>query len=671
MSRINWIFVLSMGCSTQSDTKRDTTSMAEQHPQTSTDDDRPNAKAWGENDKPSLLGDDFEYTLTALPENGEAKRIPWAGTYWPTYKDSINDRWDGKDSRSPTEKFAEAFERTGLADRISEKYGIESTVGKSCVENTECNTDSGEVCAKRIDSDTGQCTETWFGLCHAWAPAAIEELEPVNEVEYNGVTFKVNDLKALVTLQYTQNLSVKFMSLRCDEKGKGPGGMTFDELGIPEEDACSDTNAGAFHVAITNLIGIREKSLVEDRTYDYEVWNQPIRGYRVTNKQEVNAEEANTLIGVTDGTTEYRFNDDAKSFMKIDLALDYIAESNQETDGNLATKIDNYTHTDNYSYVLELDAAGKIIGGEWIGSSKTNHPDFLWLSTNKPSGELAMKNNQSGTGISWADVSLLLAKSTSQGFDWGEGCEGGEGEFEQEIEKTNLVEIGIIPADKDNVRVELTSDKDVDIQLIDQTTGKEIIAWPNGLLNGPSESCTTYEQVQYCYSGYNGDGSNFGNEWIEIRGTSNRAIQMKAYGYEAGNAKVEYSWEAAADCVDQGEGSFVQAILHEDTVMVGDLPEGKKDIRIDLTSEKDVDIQLYDGDTALVQWPNGQMNGAEEQTMELDGMTITYSGYNGDGNNFGNEYITIKGELPRTLTMKAYGYEAGTANVVYRWGVEW
>jgi hypothetical protein len=203
---MSYLVVLITACSVEEKNTEDTTT------------ERPVAgKKWGDKDKPSLLGDDFEYSLSALPMTGEAKKIPWAGTYWPTYKDSINDRWNGIHLKSPTEKYAEAFGREGLEDRISENYGIESTNGKSCTQTSECDSDQGEVCAKRAGEEQGQCTETWFGLCHAWAPTAILEEEPVNPVEHNGVTFKVNDIKALVTLEYTQNLEVKFMSLRCNE----------------------------------------------------------------------------------------------------------------------------------------------------------------------------------------------------------------------------------------------------------------------------------------------------------------------------------------------------------------------------------------------------------------------------------------------------------------------
>jgi hypothetical protein len=51
-------------------------------------------------------------------------------------------------------------------------------------------------------------------------------------------------------------------------------------------------------------------------------------------------------------------------------------------------------------------------------------------------------------------------------------------------------------------------------------------------------------------------------------------------------------------------------------------------------------------------------------------MTVRYSGYNGDGSNLGREYIIIEGVVSTDLTMKAFGYKAGTAKVDYFWGLE-
>ncbi len=251
----------------------------------------------------------------------------------------------------------------------------------------------------------------------------------------------------------------------------------------------------------------------------------------------------------------------------------------------------------------------------------------------------------------------------SQGFDWGGDCSEGAGEFQQFIPLKQLITVGEIPADKKNVKINLVANKDVDIQVIDKTTGYEIVAWPSGQLNGPAEECGSFDGVTYCYSGF--------NEWIEIHGTTNRPLIMRAYGYAAGSAEVTYSWEAESTCTETGDGEFAQWVEKNAVVTVGDIPSGKFNVVVELQAKdgKDVDVQLYDGNTALVQWPHGKLNGAGYAELKYKGMTITWSGYNGLNGNWGHERIEIKGQVTKTLTMKAYGYAAGFANVEYEWGL--
>jgi hypothetical protein len=78
-------------------------------------------------------------------------------------------------------------------------------------------------------------------------------------------------------LFYDGGANVKFMSLRCDESASGPDAMEMDDLGNPVPDECADTNPGSFHIAVSNLLGIQKVSFIEDRTFDYEVWTQPVR----------------------------------------------------------------------------------------------------------------------------------------------------------------------------------------------------------------------------------------------------------------------------------------------------------------------------------------------------------------------------------------------------------
>lgn len=60
----------------------------------------------------------------------------------------------------------------------------------------------------------------------------------------------------------------------------------------------------------------------------------------------------------------------------------------------------------------------------------------------------------------------------------------------------------------------------MDIQLYDTATGTAIIAWPNGLLHGSSPASITYQDMDIEWSGYNGDGSNPGKEYIKITGAT-------------------------------------------------------------------------------------------------------------------------------------------------------
>ncbi|MFT7622262.1 MAG: hypothetical protein ACI9WU_001430 [Myxococcota bacterium] len=271
-----------------------------------------------------------------------------------------------------------------------------------------------------------------------------------------------------------------------------------------------------------------------------------------------------------------------------------------------------------------------------------------------------------------AAVTVLISVPAYAGFDWGSDCSEGAGEFEQFTPLKQLVTVGEIPANKKNVKINLSAAKDVDVQLIDKATGYEIVAWPSGQLNGPAENCGTFDGVTYCYSGFNGGQTigTFGNEWIEIHGVTNRELIMRAYGYAAGVAQVTYSWESESTCTETGDGQFAQWVEKDAVVTVGDIPSGKFNVVVDLqaTDGKDVDVQLYDGGVALVQWPNGQLSGPTSGSLEYQGMTITWSGYNGLGGNWGHERIQIKGLVTRTLTMKAFGYAAGFASVEYSWG---
>ena len=97
------------------------------------------------------------------------------------------------------------------------------------------------------------------------------------------------------------------------------------------------------------------------------------------------------------------------------MDVDFIAESPASRDGHLGSTIDQYTHTDRYDYILEVDSTGKIVGGEWIGASKRQHPDFVWLPIRSNVTTVA------GGKISYANVKMIYDLSMQDGGGGGGG----------------------------------------------------------------------------------------------------------------------------------------------------------------------------------------------------------------------------------------------------------
>ncbi len=446
------------------------------------------AERWDEKNNPASVDATFVYEVDGLPTTGALKTAPIPADYWATYKDSVNVRWDGAESLSPAEKYEKAFNKPGLAKRVSELYGIrKQTTRKECTVTTECtDLKDGSECAIPRGETKGRCIPTWWGVCHGWAPYAFSEPAAAKPVVRGDVTFYPGDLEGLMSLAYGERLPTKFLSTRCNTKD-----APTDAAGRVLAGECRDMNPGSFHVVAANMLGLRQQGFVYDRTWDSEVWNQPVRGFTVTNlnagklteltkaeairlagidtvwtelsaKSEllkdatkvveykatadgelqvatagtgdadlfvmVNGEpsktaftcksdggtsvelckvpvktgdtvkalvvgygdksEASVRVGVTKVIADYTFNPTAFRFFHVKMDFRYIVEANTSR-VTRSTEADAYTQTQKLEYVLEADAAGKIVGGEWIGASLTSHPDFVWWTAGKPAAAVA------------------------------------------------------------------------------------------------------------------------------------------------------------------------------------------------------------------------------------------------------------------------------------------
>lgn len=199
------------------------------------------------------------------------------------------------------------------------------------------------------------------------------------------------------------------------------------------------------------------------------------------------------------------------------------------------------------------------------------------------------------------------------GFDWGDGCAGGSGTFEQALPTAGeTVTIGEISPGKWNLLIKLESLKDVDVQLFDKSDEgcdggeKAIIAYSEtsgcskgtlGNNDGTSES-TTYKGMSISYSGYYGVDGKVGFEYIKLEGVVTSTLVMKAFAFEAGTAKVSYEWGYTRTpcCLGTAPcgGSMTASVEEGSTVDIGEIVINKADLSITLTAEKDVDVTLYD-----------------------------------------------------------------------------
>ena len=124
---------------------------------------------------------------------------------------------------------------------------------------------------------------------------------------------------------------------------------------------CRDVNAGSFHVALTNQIGKLRAGFIADITRDLQVWNQPVYGYtaKIVKTQTPSPGAAPGTVSEAVIHTEMLYGSEVQPAW----------EALNGTPGHGEARL-------TYNYRVELNAAGEIIGGEWLDFPR---PDFLWI----------------------------------------------------------------------------------------------------------------------------------------------------------------------------------------------------------------------------------------------------------------------------------------------------
>lgn len=320
----------------------------------------------------------------SLPVQGGLSddRLGWSESYWPSNRGGIAYRWNHPDPQPFTYRLHSKEEVKSMSqDELSrlspaELYDIS-------------NDDFNYTLTRKTLKKYSARDLWWEGICHGWAQAASHypEPAPVIVTSRSGVKvpFGSSDVKALLAMHEAYNFGGKFgfVGVRCRASGKVEGeGDERDRNPNPpapeiaESPDCRDVNAGGFHVVITNMLGLLGKGFVADIDRFGDVWNQPITGYSFSPA----GEEVVTAVHRSQGI-ERR--------IRINMTMQYGEELKFHTPELEAAGHRNFVSkfpvtltpsqkflSKNYSYILELDLNGNIIGGEWLSATR---PDFLWM----------------------------------------------------------------------------------------------------------------------------------------------------------------------------------------------------------------------------------------------------------------------------------------------------
>ncbi len=227
----------------------------------------------------------------AFQESGEADPIPWSGYWWPFMYGGLSTGFDYRGHPAPLEKY----------------HLLES------------GSNSGEALswyeANYYDPDA----ENWWGLCPAYARAAVSETYPILPSAHDNIVFRVGDKKGLLTLCHDDRSGIIYAS------GESPAN---------------------FHRWLLDYIGDRNLAFTADMALGTEVWYHPIYRYEMDSTRSARTEHVTVMV----------------YYAADDVPPDYVGTKERNAQ---------------YTYDLFLDERGGITGGEWTGSSVSNHPDRL------------------------------------------------------------------------------------------------------------------------------------------------------------------------------------------------------------------------------------------------------------------------------------------------------
>jgi len=317
-------------------------------------------------------------------KKGKIEGTPWSYHAWPAFKAGVAYRYLDPHflSSDAWSDLIRAYETTPPRRLISqqqvellspmEKY--EYLIGNMNFSLTDRQWSNGQSYLETFGE-----IPTWIGICHGTAPASLNIPRPQHAIKLksfdrqNDIVFYPSDIKALASYAWaTSGGPSAVLGTRCEN---------VMQSGSRPTQNCRDTNPGAFHLAIVNLMGLQGEAFVMDSFAGKEVWNRAVISYRYHYFRPGTRNQTEHLQQALVTRQNFRSDPYAKyrsprttHMLGVTMELTYLigtAPSDVLTDD----PTNDVTDTTTLSYDLELDQDGTIIGGEW---HNLFHPDFLW-----------------------------------------------------------------------------------------------------------------------------------------------------------------------------------------------------------------------------------------------------------------------------------------------------
>jgi hypothetical protein len=366
-------------------------------------------RSWNDANNPSNLESNYLYQFSLLPKNGTItdSNKGWSDSYWPATRGYIADRW-----QIPGSGFSFKDYDLPTPERISSMSPSEINLLSPAEKFDIIRNKLDLPLITRLRKANPTDGDWWRGLCNGWTQASLNFNEPMPIVytsRLNGIKVPLgsSDIKALMAYYYAQ---IDRTSYNSDNKNAGYIGKACrvkDRILLGLTGACSDMNAGAFHIALTNELGIRHRGVAMDRDPDTEVWNQPFVGFET---RVLSVRTSDLAKNKTDGTVKE---------VTVSTTVKYVNElydTNNpalENDKHVSPRYEalgkgnQHYGIATYEYVLELDSADRIIGGDWTGGDP--HPDFMWRQAFNPEG---MARDTRNYVDDWTILSDIVKLST-------------------------------------------------------------------------------------------------------------------------------------------------------------------------------------------------------------------------------------------------------------------